>query len=425
MKILVTNAYAPENKGDAAILSVLLTQLKKAFPSSAITISIFNETARESSFDGYPLVPNLMYVILFYFKNTLLKFVFTIYLILSSLLWAFVYRFSQLNLIFLIPKIAREELNKILESNLIVPIGGGYLRTKQGHSGLANLYLTLHPIILALILKKPVVMYSQSIGPFENNFDKFLTKTVLNQTRLIMVREDKSIKTLDGMGVKKEIVLRTVDAGFIFDSNSHIKLENLVKKKIHQKTDLMIGVTVRKWLSSNKQAAFEKSVAEFIDQLISRNPKVAVVFIPQVSSTLHADDDRTVASNIIQHIHHQNRVVNLDDSFTHHQLKRLYSELDFLVGTRFHSVIFALTSHVPSLAIEYEYKTGGIMKDLKLSDWVIPIEEVTSKKLNDLFLNLVRQKKHYQNTLASTLPEYILKANQNTEFLKEAYYENQ
>ena len=46
--------------------------------------------------------------------------------------------------------------------------------------------------------------------------------------------------------------------------------------------------------------------------------------------------------------------------------------LDYLVGTRFHSVIFALAARVPCIAIGYEHKTRGIMRDLSLDGWVLP-----------------------------------------------------
>ena len=54
----------------------------------------------------------------------------------------------------------------------------------------------------------------------------------------------------------------------------------------------------------------------------------------------------------------------------------MYSYYDLVVGTRFHSVIFALNVETPAIAIAYGgYKATGIMADIGLSEYVIPIEQ--------------------------------------------------
>lgn len=61
-------------------------------------------------------------------------------------------------------------------------------------------------------------------------------------------------------------------------------------------------------------------------------------------------------------------------------MKAIYSFYDYIIGTRFHSLIFSLSEHVPEIAISYDgYKSVGIMKDMKLDDYVIDIADVTEK----------------------------------------------
>ena len=55
--------------------------------------------------------------------------------------------------------------------------------------------------------------------------------------------------------------------------------------------------------------------------------------------------------------------------------------VDLFVGTRMHSNIFALSQHVPCVAIAYEVKTNGIMRMFDLSDHVINIEDITALRL--------------------------------------------
>jgi colanic acid/amylovoran biosynthesis protein len=95
---------------------------------------------------------------------------------------------------------------------------------------------------------------------------------------------------------------------------------------------------------------------------------------------------------------------------SYHELKSLYANLDFLIGTRFHSVIFSLASFVPCIAIEYEHKTGGIMRELGLHRWVIPFEDVTAERLQSLFDELIQNADSYRAYLREVIPPYIIQS---------------
>ena len=103
------------------------------------------------------------------------------------------------------------------------------------------------------------------------------------------------------------------------------------------------------------------------------------MLIPQVTTNDLTDDDRVVQRRIAGFCRTEPfQVETLRD---HYELKAMYGELDMLVGTRFHSVIFALTAGVPCIGIAYEHKTRGIMRELGLERWVIDIEAVTADDL--------------------------------------------
>jgi colanic acid/amylovoran biosynthesis protein len=84
----------------------------------------------------------------------------------------------------------------------------------------------------------------------------------------------------------------------------------------------------------------------------------------------------------------------------------MYGGLDLLVGTRFHSVIFAMTASVPVLAIEYEHKTSGIMKDLGLDEWVHDITTVDGDTLTAALRRLFARRAEIIAQLADRMPSY-------------------
>ncbi len=419
MQVLITHAYTRSNKGDAAILSVLLRQVVKAFPKATVKISTFDDPKKNKTFEHSQTISSFLYLIVFQYKNKAIKACYASYIIFVTVLWALVYRYFSWELNTILSTPIRKIIQEFKNSDLIIPIGGGYIRSKPGIADTVNLLLVLHPIEISLLLAKPVILYSQSIGPFYNGLQTFMARLVLNRTRLIMVREDHSLKTLRAIGINQHIVTRTVDAAFLFPGVHHSKsIFQPYRKKLASKT--IVGITVRQWLGSQEQHKYEQAFAEFINMMASSNMYIFIL-IPQVSSKLHHDDDRQVAQRIMHAIKNKQYVINLSGNYSHHQVKAMYQNLDFIIGTRFHSVIFALTSYVPALAIEYEYKTSGIMKDLHLNQWVMPIEAVTAKRLYSKFMNLVQAKTSYKKTLHNYLPSYIQQAQDNVEYLRKAY----
>jgi colanic acid/amylovoran biosynthesis protein len=83
-----------------------------------------------------------------------------------------------------------------------------------------------------------------------------------------------------------------------------------------------------------------------------------------------------------------------------------------MVGTRFHSVIFALTGYVPSIGLEYEHKTSGILRDLDLSKWMLKMSEMRAASLEELFDQLVVGRDDYLAHLKEVMPEYLGRADQ-------------
>jgi colanic acid/amylovoran biosynthesis protein len=234
------------------------------------------------------------------------------------------------------------------------------------------------------------------------------------------VREDHTMMTLKRIGVKANLIIRTTDAGFLFASTKAFQLSTLIENAETLQSKTLVGITVRKWLDQEGQDTFEKAVARFIDR-ITEDKNICFLFIPQVTSTTHKDDDRIVANRIVNLVTNKQQVMNCTGAYDHYTLKKLYGCLHFLVGTRFHSVIFSLTSYVPALAIEYEYKTSGIMKDLDLSEWVIPIEQVTADNLSEKFRQLLSEGDAYKQKLHKVLPNYMLNAQVVEVQMKEAY----
>ena len=52
---------------------------------------------------------------------------------------------------------------------------------------------------------------------------------------------------------------------------------------------------------------------------------------------------------------------------------------DFVVGTRFHNLLFSLLMGKPVIAITFHHKCSSLMAEMGLADYCQDIDEVTAK----------------------------------------------
>ena len=89
-----------------------------------------------------------------------------------------------------------------------------------------------------------------------------------------------------------------------------------------------------------------------------------------------------------------------DYNLTCKDVEKIYSYFDYMVGTRFHSVIFALNVEVPSIAIAYGGNKGkGIMNVLGNDDYSIDMDKIDESTLISVFDNLERNREAYLKKL--------------------------
>ena len=416
--IIISHVYSEHNKGDAALLSVLIGDVRKEFNNPIITVLTLDSVSSNKEFDGTKVKNSFMFYAMNRFDNNFLTLLYAVYVITITMLWAFVRRLTGLSL-----PIGHKLTNLCLlyeDTDLIIPVGGGYLRSqKKGIGSLLNVSLLLHPLWVSNVLSKPTVLYSQSIGPFVSRFEERIVKASLNKCTIAMiVREDTSVELLQRIGVKYN-VHRSIDSGFAFKTNG-VKYDLRKRLGIKSGKRLLVGVTVRQWLPRAAQSSYEKAIAESIEYLLNRYG-VEVVLIPQVTSEFHDDDDRIVNKRISNRISDHKHLHVIGAKLNHYEIKSVYDSLDLVLGTRFHSVIFALTSYIPAIAIEYEHKTSGIMHDLGLDKWVIKMEKVNSKNLCLLIDDLMANRDDYRKYLIRVIPDYIEDADKPIKYVREAY----
>lgn len=401
MKFLFTHSYSKYNRGDAAIVSTMLHCFMLRFPKVHLSLITLDEFKPGETFEGVSQEHSFFYWSIYASRGPVARAVRTVWVMIVTLLWVVVYRSVGVRLNFLVGSSNARALQEYVSADVVIPVGGGYLVGKKTVHDTVTIMLQLHAILVARVLAKPVVLFSQSIGPFATWLQRSMVGVVLNRVQVICARESLTIKNLQALKVTKPEIVLTADAAFLFEPPHTAKLNEVAELRALARSGV-VGITVRRWMKPNQQSAYERTIADFAQWLVGAG--YAVVFVPQVTSAFHNDDDSLVHERIRALLpSDQAGVTYLPSSFTYTDVKNALGACDYVVGTRMHSVIFALTSLVPALAIAYERKTIGVMAELGLPEYVIPIEEVQLALLKSGFEKLVREAEAYKQHVATSL----------------------
>jgi len=302
--------------------------------------------------------------------------------------------------------------------------GGGFLHAYGGVSDTYKIYYFLYHIRLALSFDLDVHIMPNSFGPFNAPLTAMMVKRVLRKCKTVMVRESLSQAALtEYCGINGN---RFADIAFHLNIDPFFDSKKvLLEKGILIRNRPCVAITMRPYRfdgesqAASKYEMYKNSLCCFIEWL-SKNDYFPVL-IEHVASENDHENDIVCINEVVHMLAPETKyVVFSDRSLNAQQMKGIYSHFDYIIGTRFHSVIFALATQVPAIAITYGGNKGiGIMKDLGLDDYCIDISKITSESLITTFKKLVDASDDVKRTLKVKLSEISKQAHDIIRMLKE------
>ncbi|PIC99890.1 polysaccharide pyruvyl transferase family protein [Sporosarcina sp. P29] len=315
--------------------------------------------------------------------------------------WGSVALFDLLGSLLILPKITRsiiqpflsrktkQTIKTIKESEACFVKGGGFIHSSGRFTDSYTIYYLVFHILLAQSFKKPIYVMPNSFGPFKGFGVEWLVRKVLDRCELVTVRESISQEMLSDIGVKSELF---PDLGFSLEKAKRSN-DELIKLRMEYPNHELVAITARpyRFPGSNSPKQKYKSYLEnmiVFSKWLYENNYLPVFVDHTLSETTH-ESDRSCILEITSKLktHEYSFIQNKD--YTSRDLKAIYSGFDYVVGTRFHSVIFAMSEGIPSIAVTYGGNKGqGIMKDLGLGEYAISMSEFNSDKAKEIFIML-------------------------------------
>ncbi|MEM1510721.1 MAG: polysaccharide pyruvyl transferase family protein [Thermofilaceae archaeon] len=242
------------------------------------------------------------------------------------------------------------------------------------------------------IFKKKLIIGPASFGPF--NGLPSLIRTMINFifTRfvdLILVREPLSAKFLNEINVRNYIVVSDIA---LIDLKQHAKLSNSFN------SGLTVGFApayIRYTLTKMEYENYIEAHVKLIDYLVDKY-RCNILLMP--SST----DDLVATNDIVSRIRNRDKVkiINTNNVDLYESIIR---ELDILVTSRMHPAIIAARNFIPFCNIIYDHKQVGFLRQIRLLDYSILINNVTYWKLKSLLDRTLQNRQKIKETIEKNI----------------------
>ena len=386
MRIVLTNCWHDDNKGDCGIVWGTLESILYNYPNAKISlVSTFSEDdprygdsfrhlqRRFPSINifGSPIErmdaynPNISSKRM---NNFVRRCWWSAHLIRSML---------ALLLTSILPrKFTNKPCLKVIQQSDLVISKGGHIFYATNFLDLFGMLFHSYPLLLAWKFKKPFGIYAQSVGPFYNLVPRMFIKWLFFKAEFLLVRENISKQELIHCGIPEEKITVVPDAAFGLKPDLTERVKVLLETNDLTPHSFVV-FTPRQWVFKTefKRQKYIEGIAETAD-FVSENLSLKVVLISHTQGPLEIEDDKIIVNGIYKLIKNKENVAVIHEDLSPTELISLYSQSKFVVGTRFHSIIFALIGKKPCIAISYSGpKAHGIMQMFGLEEFVINIDE--------------------------------------------------
>lgn len=279
---------------------------------------------------------------------------------------------------------------------------------------------------LAKAYKKKLVYYGRSFGPFYENTRKakaFKKRSMkmLHYFSFLSIRDHQTELLAQDLNLS---YTTTVDTAFL--DNPNIKLPYEVKALIGNEPYMVFVPNYLRWHYSYKENITHDEVVEFYiklaKELLLINPQLNILMLPQLfCGREYALSDVTFFRELADIINDK-RIIVLPDCYGSDIQQVIIRDSKFVLGARYHSIVFAINQGVPFIALSYEHKIAGLLETLNISENCVNFTSVigsneTEKKCINAIKDIIpklgnaEKPKIKAKEIANNCLEYFIRTN--------------
>jgi colanic acid/amylovoran biosynthesis protein len=311
----------------------------------------------------------------------------------------------------------QSDVAEYASADLIVSGPGSYLLE---HYGLAPRFFDFR---LSLLMRRPLVLFTQSMGPFTQRENVRAMSRILDRASLVLLRGDTSLEHVRSLGVDGEKVHIAADPAFALASPPRREPE-----KRDGSSPLRVAISVCDWRhfeTMDRRAGRARILATFraLTEHLAESINARITFVSTCQGIPEYRDDSEYALQVVEGISDRARgSVTVDRDFRRPEaLCELLGAHDLAIGMRMHMAILALVAGTPALPIVCEFKSAEAFRGLDVARFARHVEEVDEGSVLELVDSFIAS----LDEIARSVPDQVASERdsvvRSAELVKEVY----
>jgi colanic acid/amylovoran biosynthesis protein len=275
------------------------------------------------------------------------------------------------------------------------------------------------PKMLAIMLKKNLILLPQTIGPFKRALAKAIAEYILNRASIVYSRERNGLGELVGYfknGTINEKVRFCCDVGFALEPAKPNEDEIQSLLKLRGRKCIIIGVNISGLLynggyTRNNMFGLMVDYRQMVLQVITllmRNENTSVLLVPHAfHPPEHIESDQGACAQIYDALRarYGDRIELVRGTYNQSEIKYIIGMCDFFIGSRMHACIAALSQNIPTVAIAYSKKFKGVMDSIGVGNRVADPREMQEQEILNIISKAYEERETIKSHLEQTMPE--------------------
>ncbi|MEM8778703.1 MAG: polysaccharide pyruvyl transferase family protein [Cyanobacteria bacterium P01_G01_bin.49] len=259
-----------------------------------------------------------------------------------------------------LPKFIRRAINISIETDIdvVLDASGFFLSDQCGISKQQRMAILCQKWKSQ---RKKVILLPQAFGPFNNTQVREAAQTILQNADLVFARDEISYEEITKLGKMTNHVKLFPDFTNLVDA-----IEPSYGHQIHDRVCVILNYRMIDRTSEESRDLYLTFIQSCLEILHDKRLKPYIL--------IHELEDYEFALDITQSFGSQIQIIKVDSSL---HLKGIIKNSRFVISSRFHGAVSALSQGVPCIVSGWSHKYNELIKDYQNERYLI---ELTSKE---------------------------------------------
>jgi polysaccharide pyruvyl transferase WcaK-like protein len=288
----------------------------------------------------------------------------------------------------------------------------GYIYSDEFPWGLSSSLISQAWLDHCNAAQKPFIFAPQAWGPFTGTQVGEITRKNCGKAQALYARDEQSAQNLRELLNGDSVNIRQApDLAFRFKGASPERGRYLIERAglpVDERPIIAITPNMNMYNrtsgsgASNEYVKLLVGLTSFcIDELGANVLLIPHSVLVRISAKR---DDRFLCGLVKAAFDSEHRCANLEDFCSAEELKSIYENVNLLVGSRFHSLVFSLSAGTPSIALGWSYKYEELLRPFELNEYTQTHENMTLEGAKQMTRNAWDRQDVMRGLIEKNLP---------------------